>query len=339
MATTTKVPQISFERPFGYVFKDPSWVTKVLMGGLMALLSMFLVGAFVLMGYQRKMFLKLKENPNAPMPEIEFGEDLSAGLPIFGIFICYYIPIMIVSVLLGMIPCLGQLLSFAISLGLIVWMPVALSRYYQTNRFGAAFEFGAIYEFIRVNFNNAALFVAIVFLAQMAAGLGVIACIVGVFFTGFWAMCVQTVALADMVRAAEGAPVPVGGPAGGGQPVQASAFVSQQPGKGVSFEEARKVQDEVQAVLKTDDVSAKINAAARLMTGKQFKECIEAYQAIAAQHPDQQATCEAQIGAAYFFLGQYQKAIEYYEAAKAHGEDAGMMDDNIREAKDALLNK
>jgi len=333
-------PQISFERPFGYVFKDKNWMGKVAMGGLMGLLSIVVVGIFVLLGYQRKLFLKISEDPNAPLPEIEFGEDLSAGLPLFGIIICYQIPIFIVSILLGMIPCLGSIISMAISVGMVVWLQVALTRYYATNRFGAAFEMEAIYAFIKTNFNNAALFVAIVFLAQMAAAfVGMLACIIGIFFTMFWAMCVQSCALADLMRASQGQPVPGTPGPSGGQKVQASAFVSNQPGQGVSFEEARKVQDEVQAVLKTDDVSAKINAAARLMTAKKFQECIQAYEAIAAQHPDQQATCEAQIGAAYYFLGQFQKAIEYYEAAKAHGEDAGMMDDNIREAKDALLNK
>ncbi|HEY3445295.1 MAG TPA: DUF4013 domain-containing protein [Myxococcales bacterium] len=189
--------QISFERPFKHVFQDPNWTKKILMGGLFLLIP--LVGAFVYMGYQKRYYKMLMEDPNAQMPEIDFGNDLSAGLPIFGIYFCYYLAIMIIAV----IPLVGQLVA---SLGQIVFagiIPLAVARYYKTEKFGSAFEFGALIDFIKANFNNCALFTGIAVLAGIAAGLGTIACIVGVVFTMFWAGNVTTIALADVYRAAD----------------------------------------------------------------------------------------------------------------------------------------
>ena len=87
---------------------------------------------------------------------------------------------------------------------------------------------------------------------------------------------------------------------------------------------------------RTDEVGAKINAAAQLMTSGRFAECIEAYTWIGHQHPDHAATCHSQIGAAHYFLGNYAIAISHYEYARSIGADPRMMDDNIREAQQAL---
>lgn len=116
-----------------------------------------------------------------------------------------------------------------------------------------------------------------------------------------------------------------------------SAFVSSRPKqKGMSMADARALQDEVLAVMETDDVSAQINAAARLMTAGLYEESIQAYHTIAEQYPGELGMCYGQIGAGYFFLGAYEQAISYYESAKAHGEDPFMMDENIAEALDRI---
>jgi len=116
-------------------------------------------------------------------------------------------------------------------------------------------------------------------------------------------------------------------------PASFHGFVGNQ---GLSLDDAAALQDRLQASVVADDVSAKINAAARLMTGRKFRECIAAYEAIAAEHPDHLGDCEGQIGAAYFFLGDFETAIRYYEQARDHGADADMMQDNIEEARQEL---
>lgn len=106
--------------------------------------------------------------------------------------------------------------------------------------------------------------------------------------------------------------------------------------KGLSLEEAARRQAELLPHLETDEVGAKINAAAQLLTAQRFDDCISAYQAIAVQHPDRAGDCLGQIGACYFFKGEFSNAIQSYVLAKKKGAHPGMMDDNIQEAQEAL---
>ncbi len=105
---------------------------------------------------------------------------------------------------------------------------------------------------------------------------------------------------------------------------------------GLSLEEARALQDKLLAGLSTSPIDDKINAAARLMLEGRHQDCMQAYAAIAAEHPEKRGTAEGQIGACQFFLGNFEQAIAHYEKAKELGEDAEMMNDNIQEAQEEL---
>ncbi|MFT5582850.1 MAG: tetratricopeptide (TPR) repeat protein, partial [Cognaticolwellia sp.] len=104
----------------------------------------------------------------------------------------------------------------------------------------------------------------------------------------------------------------------------------------MSLEEARALQDKLLAGLSTSPIDDKINAAARLMMEGHHQDCMQAYAAIAAEHPEKRSTAEGQIGACQFFLGNFEQAIAHYEKAKELGEDAEMMNDNIQEAQEEL---
>jgi len=102
------------------------------------------------------------------------------------------------------IPCVG----WVAMIGMMAFIPVAEMRYFTTGRFGAAFEFGAIWDFVKVNFNNVLLYVIIAYVAGMVASLGMIACIIGMFFTAFFANLIQACAMADVWRMAQGVESP-----------------------------------------------------------------------------------------------------------------------------------
>ncbi len=112
-------------------------------------------------------------------------------------------------------------------------------------------------------------------------------------------------------------------------------FVSEQPG-GMSMGDAKNIQDRVLQLMETNDVNAKINGAAQLMTEGEFDACIQAYAHIKNAHPEQAALCESQVGAAEFFKGNFDNAIQHYQLAKSLGADEGMMDMNIAEAEEKM---
>src|SRR6185369_11706933 len=87
-----------------------------------------------------------------------------------------------------------------ISLGLSFWLPAALLFAAVEQRFGAAFEFGRIYQFIKANFTNYLIAFVVYLIARFAAGLGFILFCIGIVLTAFWSMIVSTYAFAYAYR-------------------------------------------------------------------------------------------------------------------------------------------
>ena len=76
--------------------------------------------------------------------------------------------------------------------------------------------------------------------------------------------------------------------------------------------------------------------AATLMGEARWVEAVYAYRAICQQHPEHAAIAASQVGAAYFFLKQYDQAIRWYEYSGQLGFDARMTAENIAEAREAM---
>ena len=122
-----------------------------------------------------------------------------------------------------------------------------------------------------------------------------------------------------------------------GKKQSAHAFVSDTPGKGISRNTAGRMQDQYLERLAMDDLDTAINLAARQLLDGDYEKSIQSYVNIKSIWPEQTGMANSQIGAAYFFLGKYDQAIEYYVSARELGADASMMDDNIWEACETLF--
>jgi tetratricopeptide (TPR) repeat protein len=109
--------------------------------------------------------------------------------------------------------------------------------------------------------------------------------------------------------------------------------------QGISFEEAKQLRESFLAIAEQDDESAAFNAASDLMLSKAFSECIQAYKQLSEKYPNRQGDCYSQIGAAYYFLEDYEQAIRFYVLARDSGADEDMMDDNIWEACETIYRK
>jgi tetratricopeptide (TPR) repeat protein len=105
----------------------------------------------------------------------------------------------------------------------------------------------------------------------------------------------------------------------------------------LSHEEARAIQDAAFDAMSDDDRNSPFNQAARLMTSKRYAEAIAAFEAIERDDPSERESTQLNIGAARFFLGEYDRAIEHYIAARDAGANAETIDDNVWEACEKLL--
>lgn len=113
------------------------------------------------------------------------------------------------------------------------------------------------------------------------------------------------------------------------------ATLSQLDGKGISPQEAQAIQAEIMDLLSTEDKNSAINYACKLLAKGHYVTCITAFENIMIKEPAEKGTCENQIGAAYFFLGNYPEAITHYLLSLEHGFDLEMLDYNVWEAAEA----
>jgi hypothetical protein len=221
-------PAFDFAKPFTFVFDDPRWLTKILIGGLFHLAGVFIVGWFFVLGYFAQMIRNIVRGDATPLPEWEnnLGDFFNEGLRLVGVGLCWVLPIVLLafafvipmvafgaagnddmnaigSGLAGCMACLIVPLSLAVTF----FMPASLLFVVVEQRFGAAFEFGRIWPFIKANIGNYCLAIVVYLIARMLGGFGVALLCVGVFFTAFWAILVTGHGFAQVYKLAV-APAP-----------------------------------------------------------------------------------------------------------------------------------
>lgn len=211
-----------FLRPFTFVFDDARWLPKILIGGLMELASIFIVGIFFVMGYNAQLARNVIAGQQHPLPEWDdLGTLFVEGLRLFAVILVYVLPIVLIAGLVFVpLAIFGEMggketqdiagafagcawcLIFPLTLALMVILPAALLMSVVEQRFGAAFEFAAIWSFIKDNLGNYLLAIVVYLVARFASSLGFILFCVGVLFTMFWAMLAATYAFAQTYRLA-----------------------------------------------------------------------------------------------------------------------------------------
>jgi hypothetical protein len=211
-----------FVQPFAFVFQDPRWVTKVLIGGLFYIAAFMLIGIPFILGYCARLCRNVVANDPQPLPEWDdLGAYFPEGLRLFFVGLFYVIPLIAIACAFvipaaiagnlsnpndlsrafagGMVSCVWCFFV-PLSLAFSFWIPAALLFAAVEERFGAAFEFGRICHFIKNNFANYVIAFVIYLIARFAASLGVILFCIGIVLTAFWSMIVSTYAFAYAYR-------------------------------------------------------------------------------------------------------------------------------------------
>jgi hypothetical protein len=197
---------------FKFQFRDPNWVSKLLLGALFSLLGVFLIGAFLVMGYQVEVIQRvIRKEPN-PLPEWDrLSEKLLRGVKLFVVSIAYFLPLFVIvfPIILFLVfgvasdseaiaAFSGMGLAAAIlfivlpySLFVAVLLPVIYLKFALRERIGDALNVASILRFFGQNWQNIILLALIMLGVNLLAALGVLFCIVGIFFTSFCAKLVS----------------------------------------------------------------------------------------------------------------------------------------------------
>jgi hypothetical protein len=215
-------PSFDFAKPFTYVFEDPDWLQRILIGGLFYLAGFFIVGWFFIFGYVARLARNVIAGYERPLPDWEnLGEYFNEGLRLFGVAFVYILPLMVLGIAMmfpaiiadaidnegvrtmgglmtGCISCLFVPLVFAV----IFFMPASLLFAAVERRFGAAFEYRRIWPFIRQNIGNYVLAIVVYLIARTVGGVGFFLLCIGVIFTGFWSFLITAHGFAQVYRLA-----------------------------------------------------------------------------------------------------------------------------------------
>lgn len=215
-------PQFDFAKPFSYVFDDPDWLAKILIGGLFYIAGFFIIGWFFILGYVARTARNVIAGHPRPLPEWEnLGDFFNEGLRLFGVALCIILPltmlaiaVMIPAGVLGSIEnegaqAIGGLMSGAIvclfvPISLAIWffMPAMLLFAAVEQRFGAAFEFSRIWAFVKQNIGNYVLALVVYLIARFIGSFGFMLLCIGIVFTGFWSFLITAHAFAQVYRLA-----------------------------------------------------------------------------------------------------------------------------------------
>jgi len=202
---------MDYGKSFSFMFKDKDWLMKVIMGGVFALLSVILVGIPFVLGYMLEVIRRVAGGNDQELPAWDnLGEKFVDGLKLLVILLIVSIPLWLLACVMGvfngiaantnsdalttlvaLVNILVWLLNFLYGLVFAIFMPAFMIRYAMTRDFGQTLKIGEAWNVVRANIGNYILILVVAYLATLVASIGVIACVIGVFLTMFWAYLVE----------------------------------------------------------------------------------------------------------------------------------------------------
>ena len=189
---------IDFGKAFTFIFDDERWFDKLIVPILVSLIPV--VGGLAFTGYILRTIKNVIQNEANPLPEFEFGEDLSRGFRLFLIGLVYFLPVMLI-VGLALIPMLrlnsnesisalaviflilALLLMIAYGLFLMIVQPIMTANFAVKDTFASGFELGLFFKRLGNNLRAWLIVYAGVILASIISPIGSILFFVGVALT------------------------------------------------------------------------------------------------------------------------------------------------------------
>jgi hypothetical protein len=210
---------------FSYQFQDPGWVGKILVQGLILIIP--IVGLIATAGWLLMTFDNLRAGRRELAPA---GFHLSRGLGLFGVWFLYSLVLSLPGDIVGGISAMatfssaanpnhpfdistinapGSFLSLVGELVLDFLLPSIIVMTYHYG-FSGGMDVPRVWRLATTNPTNSIIAGLLIFVAGIVGALGIIACCIGVFFTGAYSatVIVGIAAWFERVQALPPAPRP-----------------------------------------------------------------------------------------------------------------------------------
>ena len=198
---------LNFNEAFIFPFRDTQWIQKFLMGALFTLLSIFILPIPVLYGYLIELLQRVRDNDPVPLPEWKDpGIKFLVGLKYIVIFLIYYLPLILITILfisfglllsltgseantpLETMTLIALLISFVLPYSLLLYIatPLITIEFANTERIQDGLRLGRILRNFSIFWKDVLIVGIVAFALEIAAGIGFILFIVGILFTSFY---------------------------------------------------------------------------------------------------------------------------------------------------------
>jgi heme exporter protein D len=220
----THRPPYDYARALRFIFEDPGWVHKILLGAFFTLLSVFFIGSIWVSGYTVRIVRRTVGGERPPLPEWNnWGELFRDGLRATVVWLAHVLPLMLLAVLLALaLGGAGTILSSSldtstdfqtvlflmvltgtiffslVGLAILLYLPAAFLRFVILDRVSAAFDFRENIAFIRRNMNSYFQALLVFSVASFIAQFGLIVLCIGFFPAAFWSVCVFGYAMGEL---------------------------------------------------------------------------------------------------------------------------------------------
>lgn len=203
---------------FGWAFRDPAWLGKIVVQGLIFIIP--IVGWIAGAGWLMLAFENARQGRNE-LPAAGFH--LGRGIGIFGVLVIYGLVLNIPTFVLNAIgghtvdmgngvtynagSPLANLWEFAAQLFIYFLTPTLIVMVYHQG-FGGGFDLGNIWKYATSNPTNSIIGGLVIFVGGIIGALGLIACCIGVFFTIIYSFSIEAGVAAWFERQQSAPPAP-----------------------------------------------------------------------------------------------------------------------------------
>lgn len=200
-------------KSFSYIFEDPRWLNKVLIGTAVLIISSLLtpiliglLGFAIVGGYGLEVLKNVRRGDKYPLPEWRerWGEWLVLGLKLFVVLLIWSLPLILVSIPMsigfglldqGDSEAVGGLLAACFGCLTLLWgivvivaSPAIYIRVAETEDLTDGLQFGRILDFTRQHIGEVIIASIVYVIASFVMGLvgsivGLLLCLVGLFVT------------------------------------------------------------------------------------------------------------------------------------------------------------